>query len=179
MYLSIAEKSRWRVVLAASVLACGNSAWAAPPQTAEQSLLTKIENENRLISDAVRTEVELELKAARLQMADHPAAVGQQLKLTIGRVMHVSELSAELRARLRADLESAVREANLLESVVVDAFYGRDGRQTQAQIESMIGIPQGRLNSLTFGDVAGDFRGADDASCSISDRGNGQGDINE
>lgn len=56
-------------------------------------------------------------------------------------------------AEMRGKFPAAVREANLMESVVVDAFYGRDGRQTQAVIESMIGIPQGRPDGALSGNV--------------------------
>lgn len=56
-------------------------------------------------------------------------------------------------AEMRGKFPAAVREANLLESVVVDRFYGRDGGQTQTAIEGMIGIPQGRPDGALSGNV--------------------------
>jgi len=57
--------------------------------------------------------------------------------------------SAEMRGKFPAN----VREANLLETVVVDRFYGSDGGQTRNAIEAMIGIPNGRPDGALSGNT--------------------------
>jgi hypothetical protein len=79
---------------------------------AQGRLLSAIEQQNRLVTALVRTEVENELREARSQMATDPLKVEQSLKLMMERVMKSPEVNAEVRAQLRAQLETALREAN-------------------------------------------------------------------
>ncbi len=57
--------------------------------------------------------------------------------------------SAEMRGKFPAN----VREANYLEAIVVDRFYGRDAGQAQTIIENMVGIPSGRPDGSLSGSV--------------------------
>ncbi len=85
------------------------AAQGAPP---DGPLLQTVEQQYRLIAEKVRAEVDNEVRQARAQMAGDPAGVEQNLKLLLERVLRTPQLSAELRATLRGQLESAVREAN-------------------------------------------------------------------
>jgi len=76
------------------------------------ALLESVEQQNRLITDAVRTEVDNELRQARGRMSAEPLKVEQALKLMMERVMQTPEINAEVRAQLRSQLETALREAN-------------------------------------------------------------------
>ena len=73
----------------------------------EGRLLADIEQQNRLISGLIRTEVDNELREARAQMTGDPAQVEQGLKLMLERVGQAPELKAEVRAQLRGQLETA------------------------------------------------------------------------
>ncbi len=80
--------------------------------SSEGAFLQSIDNQRKVITDLVRTEVENELRIARGQMATDPTAVEQSLKLMMQRVMQTAELTAEVRAQLRGQLEIAMREAS-------------------------------------------------------------------
>lgn len=57
--------------------------------------------------------------------------------------------SAEMRGKFPAN----VREANLLENIVVDRFDGRDARQFESALEQAIGEPAGRPDGVLTGGV--------------------------
>ncbi len=76
------------------------------------ALLDSVEQQNRLITGAVRAEVENQLREARAQMATDPAHVEQGLKLLLERVVETPELTPEVRAQLRTQLVTALREAD-------------------------------------------------------------------
>jgi hypothetical protein len=124
----ITLKSRWFVIVAVSHSAF---AWAAfPPSesrpatpwqgiespeagtSGEGSLLEAVVAQNRLMAETIRSEVENELRLARTRMEHDPTAVEQVLKLMIGHIAQAPELSAEVRANLRGQLETALREAH-------------------------------------------------------------------
>lgn len=75
-------------------------------------LLESIEQHNRIVTQQVETETDLALRHARQQMSTDPAAVEDELKLLLGRVVRTPELRAEVRATLRAKLEAALRESS-------------------------------------------------------------------
>ena len=83
------------------------------PEAAEYdpSILDRTLENNRLIESLIRTEVENELRQAPAQMAASPLSVQETLKLTLERVRKAPELSAEGRAQLRGQLETALRES--------------------------------------------------------------------
>lgn len=56
-------------------------------------------------------------------------------------------------AQMRGKFPANVREADLLENVVVDRFNGRDGRQFEAALEQAIGVPAGRPDGVLSGGV--------------------------
>lgn len=56
-------------------------------------------------------------------------------------------------AQMRGKFPANVREADLLENVVVDRFNGRDGRQFEAALEQAIGVPAGRPDGVLSGSV--------------------------
>ena len=78
----------------------------------EGALLQSIEQQNRLITAQIRTEVDHELRKARAHMAGEPLQVEQNLKVMLERVAQAPELVAEVRAQLRGQLETALREAS-------------------------------------------------------------------
>ena len=75
------------------------------------ALLETIEQRNRLVTDALETEVDHALREARAQMSVNPAGVEQTLKLELSRILAAPELLPETRAKLRRRLESALRES--------------------------------------------------------------------
>lgn len=56
-------------------------------------------------------------------------------------------------AQMRGKFPANVREADLLENIVVDRFNGRDGRQFEAALEQAIGVPAGRPDGVLSGGV--------------------------
>ena len=64
-------------------------------------------------------------------------------------------------AQMRGKFPANVREADLLENVVVDRFNGRDGRQFEAALEQAIGVPAGRPDGVLSGGVT---TGVDESS---------------
>jgi hypothetical protein len=54
---------------------------------------------------------------------------------------------------MRGKFPANVREADLLENVVVDRFNGRDARQFEAALEQAIGVPAGRPDGVLSGGV--------------------------
>ena len=56
-------------------------------------------------------------------------------------------------AQMRGKFPANVREADLLENVVVDRFNGRDARQFEAALEQAIGVPAGRPDGVLSGGV--------------------------
>jgi len=56
-------------------------------------------------------------------------------------------------AQMRGKFPANVREADLLENVVVDRFNGGDGRQFEAALEQAIGVPAGRPDGVLSGGV--------------------------
>lgn len=56
-------------------------------------------------------------------------------------------------AQIRGKFPANVREADLLENVVVDRFNGRDGRQFEAALEQAIGVPAERPDGALSGGV--------------------------
>jgi hypothetical protein len=86
---------------------------AAPSADDAQGLfLEQVDQQRRLITSQVRAEVENELRVARRQMQTDPVGVQQGMKLLLERVMKTPQLSAEVRAQLRGQLEMALREAS-------------------------------------------------------------------
>ncbi len=75
------------------------------------ALLESIDQQNRLVTDLLETEVEHALREARASMSANPEGVEQTLKLELSRVLGSPELSPETRARLRRQLEAALRES--------------------------------------------------------------------
>jgi len=64
-------------------------------------------------------------------------------------------------AQIRGKFPANVREADLLENVVVDRFDGRDARQFEAALEQAIGVPAGRPDGVLSGGVT---TGVDESS---------------
>jgi hypothetical protein len=60
--------------------------------------------------------------------------------------------SAEV-AQMRGKFPAAIREADLLETVVVDRFGGRDGRQFESALDQAIGAPNGQPDGVLSGGV--------------------------
>lgn len=56
-------------------------------------------------------------------------------------------------AQMRGKFPANVREADLLENVVVDRFNGRDARQFEAALEQAIGVPAARPDGILSGGV--------------------------
>lgn len=56
-------------------------------------------------------------------------------------------------AQMRGKFPANVREADLLENVVVDRFNGRDARQFETALEQAIGVPAGRPDGVLTGGV--------------------------
>jgi hypothetical protein len=56
-------------------------------------------------------------------------------------------------AQIRGKFPANVREADLLENVVVDRFNGSDARQFEAALEQAIGVPAGRPDGVLSGGV--------------------------
>ncbi len=83
-----------------------------PVNDGEGRLLQNIEQNNRLMTDLIRTEVESTLREARARMGSDPASIEDSLKVMLGRVVHSPELKAEVRAQMRRQLEAALREAS-------------------------------------------------------------------
>ena len=75
-------------------------------------LLANIEQQNMLVSNQIRAEVDNALRESRARMSGNPVAVEQDLKLVLERVSQAPELKAEVRAQLRGQLETMLREAN-------------------------------------------------------------------
>jgi hypothetical protein len=123
----LATKSSWFVI---AVLSQSGFAWADSPPSAgrgatpspktvsqrsaaaEGTFLQAMVAQSRLTAAAICSEVENELKLAHARMPHDPAAAEQDLKLTISRVVQAPELSAEVRANLRGQLEAALRESH-------------------------------------------------------------------
>ena len=73
------------------------AAQAAPP---DGHLLQTVEQQNRLIAGQVRAEVDSQLRQARALMAAEPAAVEQNLKLILERVLRTPQLNEIGRAHV-------------------------------------------------------------------------------
>lgn len=84
---------------------------SAPADNPSTSLLDSFERDRRLVVSQVRAEVHAALRDAREQLASRPAESAIRLKLILERVDRVPELSANLRAGLRGQLEAALRES--------------------------------------------------------------------
>jgi uncharacterized membrane protein YgcG len=78
----------------------------------EGAFLDSVEQQNRIISQIIQTEVEAELESARDRMATNPEGVINDLKLKLAHVQRVPELDADLRAQLVDQIESALKEAS-------------------------------------------------------------------
>src|SRR5262249_20621809 len=88
------------------------STFNADVNEGEGQLLLSVEQTNKLITERIRAEVENELREARNRMSTDPVGVEQNLKLMMQRVVKVPELKAEVRAQLRGQLETALRQSN-------------------------------------------------------------------
>jgi general secretion pathway protein D len=91
-------------------------AWAAPPPVENAAsddgpLLSAFEKQQRLAEQAIRAEVEQQLRDGRARMAAEPATVQKDLALLAGRVFRVHGLSEATRAELRGQIAPLVREA--------------------------------------------------------------------
>ncbi len=91
-----------------------NNSVPAADRESNETLLESIGNQSRLVSGQLRAEVYDALRQARDRAAKDPARVERDLQLMLERLARAPELSAELHARLRGQLESAIRETQRL-----------------------------------------------------------------
>ncbi len=112
------------------------------PEEAEYdpSILDRTLENNRLVEAMIRTEVQNELRHARVQMAASPQSVQEALKLMLERVRRAPELSAEGRAQLRGQLETALRES--ARRSVEQEERDIESEQAQAQADERLRIVQ-------------------------------------
>lgn len=77
----------------------------------EGGYLEDIGQQNRVISEMIQREVENAVAAARDRMGVNPDGVIQDLKLELDKVMRAPEVTAEVRAQLRDQIETTLKEA--------------------------------------------------------------------
>ncbi|HTU26701.1 MAG TPA: hypothetical protein VMF30_14935 [Pirellulales bacterium] len=106
----------------------------------DPALLDRTLENNRLVESEIRTEVENDLRQARLRMAASPHTVEDDLKLALEEVRKAPELSVDVRAQLEEQLETALRESarRAVEKDQRDIEF----EQTQAQAEERLRITQ-------------------------------------
>ncbi|HTQ37393.1 MAG TPA: hypothetical protein VMJ32_00080, partial [Pirellulales bacterium] len=75
-------------------------------------LLNSVEQAQRVVQQKVMTESTVAMNQARDQMATDPAAVLENLKLLMDRVLRVPELSSDQRADLRSQLAALMEQAS-------------------------------------------------------------------
>ena len=97
----------------------------APP------LLETVEQQNAVIREMIDREVQNAVRQARDLMATAPDRVEQDLKLELEKVMRAPELDADLRAQLRDQLESTIKEARRRATIHLEVE-----RQAQAAISA-------------------------------------------
>ena len=94
------------------------------------SLLASMDQQRRLTTELVCTEVENELRQARARLGTDPATVEQDLKLMIERVARAPELNSEVQSHLRSRLETAVRESH--RRAATKEIFDQQTHQTRA-----------------------------------------------
>lgn len=84
----------------------------ANPQDAGGALLEEFDRERQILAGKIQAEVRYTVNEARRIMGEDPQGAIDSLKLMLQNVLRSPELSANLRAELRDQLESALREAD-------------------------------------------------------------------
>ncbi len=74
------------------------------------ALAESVQNDRRVITQLIQTEVQNALSKARSLMSTDPDAVTQQLKITLEKVRQTTELNPEVRDQLAQSLEGALRD---------------------------------------------------------------------
>ena len=109
------------------------------------AMLDSIEQQNRLITGAIRAEVENQLREARATMSNDPGHVEQDLKLLLERVAQTPELKTEVRAQLRTQLETALREAN--RRLATKEILDQQSEEARAAAADRLQVAQGLVRN--------------------------------
>jgi hypothetical protein len=105
-------------------------------------LAENFDQERRLITQQVQTEVQVAVNHARTQMSTEPEGAIENLKLTLQKVQQVQELSPDVRSQLAGIVERALDLAER-QKVVVE-------QRRQEQAERIAGASERRLIADNF-----------------------------
>ena len=78
---------------------------------AEGNFLNTVENNQQVLEEKIKTEVEQALNEARDQMGTNPEGAKRDLKIQLETIEKSPDLGPDTRAQLKGQVESAIREA--------------------------------------------------------------------
>ena len=115
-------------------------------------LLESTTQRDSVVRQLIQRDVENAISAARDRMADNPEWVEQDLKLVLDTVMRAPELNAEIRAQLRDQLATTIKESQRRAtewiSVQQDAQAAKSARDERARLVQSLDRKQEKIKQL-------------------------------